>query len=288
MLFSVCCYVCRHLHAFCSPHLKVKLVGKRICHNVIQCKPLIPSGKFNYGVPSTVKKRTWAEITARINEIGECEREVVEVIKKWSDMKCDTKRKVAAVRSGLKGTPPSRFLRGFTPTENIIRKILELDGQQGGSRPSSSRNGTRSRADMGPLEDEDGGGEDDEDMDMDMDMGGMGSTYSSPEAGDGDGDRGAHTGALDSPSRVPPPPSAFQSVPSTSAVTPPPSGLKDESAEGDSLFDSSGEWSSLTGLGQTSLICLFSSSIKHTGWLSLSLSLSQLTDTTASYLLPFK
>lgn len=192
-----------------------------------------------------MKKRTWAEITARINEIGECEREVGEVIKKWSDMKCDTKRKVAAVRSGLKGCPPSRFLRGFTPTENIIRKILELDGPQGGPRPSSSRNGTRTSAAMAPVEDEDGGGE--EDDDADVDMGGQGSMQSSPEAGDSD--RGARTGALDSPSTVPPPLSAFQSGPSTSAMTTPPplAGQKDESAEGDSLFDSSGEWSSVTG-----------------------------------------
>lgn len=260
----MCVIVCMH-----AVQLKRKLlpVKKRICH-VIQCNPIVSSGKFNYGVPSTVKKRTWAEITARINEIGECEREVGEVIKKWSDMKCDTKRKVAAVRSGLKGCPPSRFLREFTPTENIIRKILELDGQQGGPRTSSSRNGTRTSAAMGPVEDEDGGGE--EDDDMEMDMGGMGSMHSSPDVGDGD--RGARTGALDPFSRVPPPFSAFQSVPSTSAMTtppPPPSaGLKEESAEGDSLFDSSGELSSFT----EAISLISSAEIRPTG-LSFPLSL---------------
>ncbi|KAI4814097.1 hypothetical protein KUCAC02_003304 [Chaenocephalus aceratus] len=59
---------------------------------------MVVVGKFNRGVPTDIKKRTWAEITARVNEIGECQREIIEVIKKWSDLKCDTKRKVGAMR----------------------------------------------------------------------------------------------------------------------------------------------------------------------------------------------
>ncbi|KAG7484006.1 hypothetical protein MATL_G00044250, partial [Megalops atlanticus] len=90
-------------------------------------------GKFNRGVPTEVKKRTWAEITARVNEIGECQREIIEVIKKWSDLKCDTKRKVAAMRAG---TVPyrgmnSRLSRDLSPVENIVHQILELDGKRG-------------------------------------------------------------------------------------------------------------------------------------------------------------
>ncbi|KAJ8276142.1 hypothetical protein COCON_G00078940 [Conger conger] len=90
-------------------------------------------GKFNRGVPTTVKKRTWAKITACVNEIGECQREVIEVIKKWSDMKCDTKRKVAAIRAGAvpyKGTN-SYLSRELSPIENIVHQILELDGKRG-------------------------------------------------------------------------------------------------------------------------------------------------------------
>ncbi|XP_015242117.1 nuclear apoptosis-inducing factor 1 [Cyprinodon tularosa] len=86
-------------------------------------------GKFNRGVPTDTKKRTWAEITARVNEIGECQREVIEVIKKWSDLKCDTKRKVVAMRSG---TVPNRGLnsrlsRDLSQTEKIVLQILEMD-----------------------------------------------------------------------------------------------------------------------------------------------------------------
>ncbi|KAM9782225.1 uncharacterized protein ACBT44_023078 isoform 2-T4 [Syngnathus typhle] len=102
-------------------------------------------GKFNRGVPTDVKKRTWAEIAARVNEIGECQREVIEVIKKWSDLKCDTKRKVAAMRSG---------------------KILEMDQED------------QINSDLGPLCDDDD--DDVEEMDED-DMVGM---QSSPNGAD--------------------------------------------------------------------------------------------------------
>ncbi|XP_062392490.1 myb-related transcription factor, partner of profilin [Sardina pilchardus] len=209
-------------------------------------------GKFNYGVPSSVKKRTWAEITARINEIGECEREVTEVIKKWSDMKCDTKRKVAGVRSRVTSLPNSSVVRQFTPTEDIIRNILELDKKQDGQRPSSRRNGNRNgnrngtSAAVGLADEEDGAGEDDDGDDMDMDVAAMGSLHSSPEAGEGD--RGMGTGALDSPSTMPPPfgTSASTSVPSTSSMTTPPPplpGSKDENTEGNNFSFSSGDTS---------------------------------------------
>lgn len=200
---------------------------------------MISPGKFNYGVPATVKKRTWAEITARINEIGECEREVVEVIKKWADLKCETKRKVAAVRTGFVSFPGSRYLRDFSPTENIVRQILELDSKKGGRRPGSGNRNGKSTA-KGSGEDDDGAGEEDDDMDI---MPGMGLMPSSPETGEGDG--GVGTGAMDSPSTMPPPleTSSSTPVPSTSAMsTPPPlPGSKDTSAERESVFDSSGE-----------------------------------------------
>ncbi|XP_010869085.1 myb-related transcription factor, partner of profilin [Esox lucius] len=112
-------------------------------------------GKFNRGVPTDVKKRAWAEITAHVNEIGESQREVIEIIKKWSDLKCDTKRKVAAMRSGanFKGIN-SRLSRDLSPTENIVHQILELDGKR--SRVSGVPYGSyrEGEDDEGPEEDE--------------------------------------------------------------------------------------------------------------------------------------
>ncbi|KAK1150757.1 nuclear apoptosis-inducing factor 1-like [Acipenser oxyrinchus oxyrinchus] len=78
-------------------------------------------GKFNHGVPSNLKKRTWADITARINRVSQCPREIIEVIKKWSDMKCDVKRRMAARCAGG-GEGPEEL----TPVEAIIHQILEL------------------------------------------------------------------------------------------------------------------------------------------------------------------
>lgn len=116
-------------------------------------------GKFNRGVPTEVKKRTWAEITARVNEIGECQREVLEVIKKWSDLKCDTKRKVSAM---LRGAPPnkvllSRMTRDLTQVERIVHQILQME-----------KKGDRSGSGLGPLEDDDDGPEDIDDFEDDM------------------------------------------------------------------------------------------------------------------------
>ncbi|XP_068456978.1 nuclear apoptosis-inducing factor 1 [Clinocottus analis] len=123
---------------------------------------MVVVGKFNRGVQTDVKKRTWAEITARVNEIGECQREVIEVIKKWSDLKCDTKRKVAAMRSG---TVPNRGLnsrlsRDLNQTEKIVLQILEMDRED------------QSSADFGPLGDDDYVPDEEEEMDEE-DMIGM-------------------------------------------------------------------------------------------------------------------
>ncbi|XP_035482535.1 nuclear apoptosis-inducing factor 1 isoform X3 [Scophthalmus maximus] len=146
---------------------------------------MVVVGKFNRGVPTDMKKRTWAEITARVNEIGECQREVIEVIKKWSDLKCDTKRKVAAMRSG---TVPNRGLnsrlsRDLNQTEKIVLQILEMDEED------------QSMADFGPLGDDDDVPEEEEEIEEE-DMMGM---QSSPN------------GALDM--SMPPPASSTTSGP---------------------------------------------------------------------------
>ncbi|KAM9847186.1 uncharacterized protein ACBR49_010428 [Aulostomus maculatus] len=130
---------------------------------------MVVVGKFNRGVPTDMKKRIWAEITARVNEIGECQREVIEVIKKWSDLKCDTKRKVAAMRSG---TVPNRGLnsrlsRDLNQTEKIVLQILEMDEED------------QSTGDFGPLGDDDDVPEEEEEIDEE-DMIGM---QSSPNGG---------------------------------------------------------------------------------------------------------
>ncbi|KAF7700080.1 myb-related transcription factor, partner of profilin [Silurus meridionalis] len=81
-------------------------------------------GKFNQGVSSNTKKRTWAALAARINEISECHREVIEIVKKWSDLKCDTKRKVAAMRAS--GFSASRISDDLSPVERMVHQILQL------------------------------------------------------------------------------------------------------------------------------------------------------------------
>ncbi|KAF7688961.1 nuclear apoptosis-inducing factor 1 [Silurus meridionalis] len=125
-------------------------------------------GKFNSGIPSDLKRRKWTEITQRINEIGECDREVGEVIKKWSDLKCDTKRKIAALHSGA-NLPHSSEL---TQTENIVGSILELD-----KKPWEATRSSRGRS---RSEDQDALAADDDD---DIAFMGPGSVQDSPRSG---------------------------------------------------------------------------------------------------------
>ncbi|XP_067296231.1 nuclear apoptosis-inducing factor 1 [Pseudorasbora parva] len=131
-------------------------------------------GKFNAGIPSDVKRRKWAEITARVNEIGECDREIMEVIKKWSDLKCDTKRKVAALRTGA--TVSQRLARSnieLSPMEVIVESILELDKKpwEATQRSRSRSHGDEQEPVCEDEEEEDGG------------FVGMGSVNSSPSRG---------------------------------------------------------------------------------------------------------
>ncbi|XP_062872943.1 nuclear apoptosis-inducing factor 1 [Trichomycterus rosablanca] len=79
-------------------------------------------GKLNHGISSDVKKRTWASLTARINEISDCHREIIEVVKKWADLKCDTKRKVAAMRAS--GLSSARIAANLSPVERMVQQIL--------------------------------------------------------------------------------------------------------------------------------------------------------------------
>ncbi|XP_030634006.1 nuclear apoptosis-inducing factor 1 [Chanos chanos] len=97
-------------------------------------------GKFNRGVSSDVKKRTWAALTARINEISECHREILEIIKKWSDLKCDTKRKVAAMKAS--GASPSRIMLDLSPIESMVHQVLQMPVTEdpSGLRPTSNQN----------------------------------------------------------------------------------------------------------------------------------------------------
>lgn len=109
-----------------------------------------------------------------MNEIGECEREIMEVIKKWSDLKCDTKRKVAALQTG--GVMSQRLARTnmeFSPIEVIVESILDLD-----KKPWEATQRCRSR---GYSDEQEVGGEDEEEEDGAF-MG-MGSVHSSPGRG---------------------------------------------------------------------------------------------------------
>ncbi|TSO37084.1 Nuclear apoptosis-inducing factor 1 [Bagarius yarrelli] len=125
-------------------------------------------GKFNSGIPSDIKRRKWTEITQRINVIGECDREVGEVIKKWSDLKCDTKRKIAAIHSGA-ALPYSPDL---SQTENIVSSILELD-----KKPWEATRSSRGRS-KSEEQDTAAGDEDD-----DVTLMGLGSVQDSPRSG---------------------------------------------------------------------------------------------------------
>ncbi|XP_041733408.1 uncharacterized protein LOC121567433 [Coregonus clupeaformis] len=78
--------------------------------------------KFNQGASSDLRKRTWADIAIRINKISECQREVMEIVKKWADLKCDAKRRMVAMR----GPNGVRISQNLSPVEKMVHVILTM------------------------------------------------------------------------------------------------------------------------------------------------------------------
>ncbi|XP_071352615.1 uncharacterized protein [Trachinotus anak] len=79
--------------------------------------------KFNQGVSAETKKQTWNEITNQINGLGENHREVRQIMKKWADLKCDGKRRIAALR-GPNGSNLRK--KNLGPVERMVHKILMM------------------------------------------------------------------------------------------------------------------------------------------------------------------
>lgn len=79
--------------------------------------------RFNQGVSAEAKKQTWTEITEQINSLGENQREVRQIMKKWADLKCDGKRRIIAMRG-----PNGRNVRkkNLGPVEKMVHKILMM------------------------------------------------------------------------------------------------------------------------------------------------------------------
>ncbi|XP_052431541.1 uncharacterized protein LOC127972228 [Carassius gibelio] len=90
----------------------------------VQKRRHILVGKFNRGISKDLKNRTWADVTALINEVSECHREIIEVIKKWADLKCDTKRRVAAMRAS--GATAAQIAQELSPIETMVHQILQM------------------------------------------------------------------------------------------------------------------------------------------------------------------
>uniref|UniRef100_A0A3B1IC62 Nuclear apoptosis inducing factor 1 n=1 Tax=Astyanax mexicanus TaxID=7994 RepID=A0A3B1IC62_ASTMX len=59
---------------------------------------------FNAGVSHIAKNGAWLEILKRVNAVTNCQRELAEVKKKWSDLKTEVRRKVAQARAAMEGT----------------------------------------------------------------------------------------------------------------------------------------------------------------------------------------
>ena len=125
---------------------------------------MFSAGRRNHSVHSDLRKRTWAAVTAAINEIGECQREVIEVVKKWSDLKCDTRRKLFAMRASTAANHGLgvRITRDLTATEKIVHQILQMDGPEKGSPGEHSPlgeedglDGLDDRGETSLMEDED-------------------------------------------------------------------------------------------------------------------------------------
>lgn len=86
--------------------------------------------RFNNGVSAETKKNTWCEITAQINSLGENQREVRQIMKKWADLKFDAKRR-------MRGPNKKNFRKkNLGPIEKAVHKLLSLNPSAGGNGES--------------------------------------------------------------------------------------------------------------------------------------------------------
>ncbi|KAL0972833.1 hypothetical protein UPYG_G00195320 [Umbra pygmaea] len=92
--------------------------------------------KFNQGASSDLRKRTWADIAIRINKISECQREVMEIVKKWADLKCDANRRMVAMR----GPNGARISQNLSPVEKMVHEILTMPPPDKTTLPSVNYN----------------------------------------------------------------------------------------------------------------------------------------------------
>lgn len=76
--------------------------------------------RFNQGVSAEAKKQTWIEITEQINSLGENHREVRQIIKKWSDLKCDANCRMISSRNR------KTRKKNFGPIEKMVHKLLMM------------------------------------------------------------------------------------------------------------------------------------------------------------------
>ncbi|XP_053480830.1 nuclear apoptosis-inducing factor 1 isoform X2 [Ictalurus furcatus] len=59
---------------------------------------------YNAGVTHIAKNNAWMDILKRVNAVTNCQRELAEVKKKWSDLKTEVRRKVAQARAAIEDT----------------------------------------------------------------------------------------------------------------------------------------------------------------------------------------
>ncbi|XP_077466862.1 uncharacterized protein LOC144083171 isoform X3 [Stigmatopora argus] len=79
--------------------------------------------KFNHGVTAEAKKQKWAEITDQINGLGQNHREVRQIMKKWADLKCDGKRRMALLCAHA-GSVGRRKRKSLDSVEKMVQGIL--------------------------------------------------------------------------------------------------------------------------------------------------------------------
>ncbi|XP_013888746.1 delphilin isoform X2 [Austrofundulus limnaeus] len=110
----------------------------RVLLDAVKRNRFILLRKFNQGVSTDTKKQTWAEITNQVNGLGENHREVRQIMKKWTDLKCDGKRRIMASR-GPNGVKLRKKILG--PVERMVHKILMMSptGGDGDSDPELSQ-----------------------------------------------------------------------------------------------------------------------------------------------------
>lgn len=90
----------------------------------VEAKRTILFGSLSSGISAKTKRIAWENIAKSVNDVGSENRSTADVKKKWSDIKVDVKRRVAAHHTSSQKTGGGPGVEALTPFDQRVTAVL--------------------------------------------------------------------------------------------------------------------------------------------------------------------